>query len=446
MTTASRADQELLKIAEQACALARRRGARQVAASVRRSRSAKLVIRDGLQEELKLAETRSLALRVYVDGRYGVHQTSALEPAALERFLAEAIELTRLLAPDPLRGLPERALCEGRSHADLGLVDPAYGSLTMALRKQRATALHDAARAAGGAAIISVGAGVSDSLSDSVLVTSDGFADGERETSFGQWADVSVRDPSGKRPSDWDESSARRVAELEPPARTGERAAARALAQLGAKKIDSCKLPLIVENRAVSRLLSGLLAPLDGRQLDQKQSCFEGYLGKQVATPGFSLVDDPLLRGGWGSARFDWEGLTLRRRPLIEAGVLRDYLVDSYYAKKLKRAPSSSSTTNLVFPRGAQSLEGLCAAAGRAILVSEFIGGNSNSTTGDFSLGLRGFLVEGGKRAAPVAELNIAGNHRELWKTIQALGDDPYPHSAQLTPSVLFAAMPIAGR
>lgn len=444
--TAPRVDRELLAIAEQACANARRRGARQAAATVQRSRSVKIVLRDGQTEELKAAETRSLSLRLFVDGRYGVHQTSRLEPAALDRFIADAVELTRLLAPDPLRSLPERTLTADRSRAELGLVDPAHGGLTMAARRERAVTLHDAARRAAGAALISVGAGVSDTHWAQVLVTSDGFADGERETTFAQWADVSVRDPSGKRPADWDESMARRASELEAPAATGERAARRALAQIGATKIDSCRLPLIVENRAVGRLVSGLLTPLQARQLDQKQSCFEGYLGKTIGAPLFSLHDDPLLPGGWGSARFDWEGLTLRRRPLVEAGVLRDLLADSYYARKLGRAPTSGWTTNLLFPAGGESLDALCASAGRAILVSDFIGGNSNPTTGDFSHGLRGFLVEGGRRARPVASLNIAGNHRELWKTLRAIGDDPYRHAAHRTPSLLFDAMPIAGR
>lgn len=439
-------DKELLSIAERACARAKERGASASAAAVSTTRSTKVMVRDGKLEELKAATSRGLSLRVFVDGRYGSHRTSDLSPEGLGRFVDEAVEMTRFLMPDKHRALPDPALYQGRSKKDLGIFDPAHEQLTTEARKARAMAAYQAARDAGGEKVISAEAGTSDRVRRWVLVNSNGFVDGESSTQFSQWAELSVRDPSGRRPSDWVESMSRTVAGLAPPEQTGKEAARRTLAQVGADKIASLSLPLIVENRAVSRVLGGLLAPLYGSALDQKRSCFEGFEGKPVASKLFSVRDEPLLQGGWGSRRFDGEGITARPRPLFEGGVLKSFFIDTYYGKKLGRDPTSGGSSNLVFATGERSLEQLCRAAGKAVLISRFIGGNSNSTTGDFSHGIAGFLVEGGKISRPLASMNIAGNHKEFWKGVVELGNDPYPHSSQLTPSLLLQATLVSGK
>jgi PmbA protein len=439
-------NKQLLEMAELACKRARSRGAREAAASVRSSRSFRIVIRDGKQEELKSSESRRLSIRIFVDGRYGQHTTSDLQPAALGRFVDDAVEMTRVLMPDKHRSLPEPKLYQGRSGQDLRLYDGRIAEVTTGQRRQSAMRAHDAARAAGGDRVISVGAGRADKINEHVLFHTNGFADGERSTSCGVWADVSVKDPSGKRPSDWAESSARSASKLGDPAAVGKLAAARALACIGGKKIASCTLPLIVENRSVGRLLSGLLRPLDGWALDQKRSCFDGKRGEAVAAPLLSIVDTPLLAAGWGSRRFDWEGISARELPIIDKGVLRSFYIDTYYGKKLGRPPTTSGSSNLVFPAGDRDVDGLCRAAGKAILVTRFIGGNSNSTTGDFSVGINGFLVERGERTQPLSSMNLAGNHLEFWKTLEGLGNDPYPYSSRLTPSLVFKPILVAGK
>lgn len=439
-------NQDLLRIAELACDRARRRGASQAAAYVSHSRSFNVVIRDGKQEEIKAAESRNLDLRVFVDGRFGTHSTSSLAEEPLTRFIDQAVEMTRFLMADPHRSLPAPELYQGRSKEDLRLHDPAHEQVTMAERKGIALALHDAARAAGGERIISVGAGCSDRHHESVLLQTNGFSDGERRTEFSSWVEATVKDPSGKRPSDWTESMSRRRGGLEDPGRLGRAATERALLAVGADKVESQRLPLIVENRVVGSLLGGLLGPLDGRALDQRQSCFEKSEGQPIAAEALTLIDDPLLASGWGSRRYDDEGLTSRKRPVIERGVLRSFFIDTYYGKKLHRPPTSGNISNLLFTAGDKDLEALCASAGKAVLVTDFIGGNSNSTTGDFSLGIRGFLIEGGKRARPIASMNVAGRHTDFWKTLQLVGNDPYPHSRQRTPSLLFGPTLVAGK
>ena len=195
-----------------------------------------------------------------------------------------------------------------------------------------------------------------------------------------------------------------------------------------------------------SWLLYGLFAPLSGWALDQKRSCFEDAIGKVIASSKLDLIDDPLLEGAWGSRRFDGEGLTARRRHIVKGGKLAGYYLDSYYARKLGKEPTGGGRSNIVFSPGEGTLDALLKAAGKAVLVTNFLGGNSNSTTGDFSHGISGFVIEGGKRARPIASMNIAGNHGELWKTLTGWGADAYAYSSVRAPSLVFAPMVVSGK
>lgn len=439
-------NKRLVELAKLACQRAQKQGAKEAAARVGTTRHFKVVIRDGKQEELRASESRSLSLRVFVDGRYGQHTTNALQPDELERFVDDAVDMTRYLMQDAYRSLPSPDLYLERSTGDLEIFDPSQTEQTMDRRKEVALQIHDIARSAAGDKVISVGAGCTDRLNEMVLFHTNGFVDGERSTTFGAYASVSVKDPSGKRPSDWAQTAARKQAQLDPPEKVGQLAAERALACIGADTIPSCRLPLIIENRAVGRLLSGLLGPLSGRALDQRRSCFEGRLGKRVAAPLLTIMDEPLLPQGWGSRRFDWEGLTAKKMPLLEKGVLKNFYIDTYYGKKLKQSPTTNSGSNLIFSTGSKGVDALCAAAEKAILISRFIGGNSNGTTGDFSHGITGFLIERGKRTKPLAAMNVAGNHLEFWKGLIELGNDPYPYSNNRTPSMLFTPVLVAGK
>jgi PmbA protein len=219
----------------------------------------------------------------------------------------------------------------------------------------------------------------------------------------------------------------------------------RALARLGSKKIESAKLAMIVEPRAAGRLVRALMQPLAGDALQQKQSFLDGQIGKRVASHLLTMVDEPLLPKGLGSRPYDGDGFASRRLPIIEAGVLRAFLVDDYYGRKLKMPPTTGDTSNLVFSSGDKGLDALATDAKEAIVVTSFLGGNSNSTTGDYSLGVSGYRVRKGKRAEPVIEMNVAGNQRELWQRLVALGNDPYPYSSMRTPTLVFDHVTFAG-
>ncbi len=254
-----------------------------------------------------------------------------------------------------------------------------------------------------------------------------------------------MKDADGRRPEDWDVGRARHLAALPAAEAVGRRAAERALGRLGARKGTSATMTLVIDPRAAGTLVSHLLRPLSGGALQQRQSCLDGKLGTVFASPLLDLSDDPLLPRGLGSRLFDGEGLAARRFPVIEQGRLRAFYVDTYYGKKLKMAPTTRGPSNLAWKTGRGGRDALVAAAGDGVLVTSFLGGNSNSTTGDFSLGLAGYRIAGGKLGEPISEMNVAGNHLEFWKRLVAVGDDPYPYSPLRTPTLVLEGVSVAG-
>jgi PmbA protein len=437
---------EMLDVARAATAMARRAGARDAAAVAGRSRSVTVEWRDGKLEKVSEATTRGLSLELYLDERYAAVSTSDLRAEALERFIGDAVALTRKLERDPFRALPERKLYEGQATVDLQLEDPSHGALTAARRRELAQAIEAAARTVKGAdAILSVSTGVGDALSESWRVHTNGFEGSRRSTDFGISAQVSVKDADGRRPEEWDAASARHLSAIPAAEVVGWRAAGRALARLGAKKGASAQMTMVVDARAAGGLLHRLFEPLSAAALQQKRSCLEGKVGQGVGSRLLHLHDDPLVPRGMGSRLFDGEGLAARRFPIFEKGVLRNYYVDTYYGRKLSLPPTTRGMSNLAWGLGEKGQEQLLDDVGQGILVSGFLGGNSNPTTGDFSLGIQGFRIQGGKVAEPLSEMNVSGNHLELWKHLAAVGDDPYPYSAMRTPTLVFEGVRIAG-
>ncbi len=442
----SGADPSLVEAARRTVALALRKGATEAAGGAYRVRSVEVGWRDGSLERVSEATTRGVGLQLYVDGRYASVATSDLRPEAVERFVEDAVVLTRSLAVDPHRRLPEPALYQGQAQVDLDLEDPGYARLDPLARRQQAEELETAARGVPGAeAILSVTTSVGDTLGEGYRVHSNGFEGGQRSTDFGLSVQVSVRDPDGRRPEEWDAATAHHESDLPSAAEVGRGAALRALARLGSVKGASGRYAVAVENRAGGRLVGALLGPLSAASLQQRRSFLEGRLGEEVGSPLLDLADDPLVPRGLGSRLFDGEGLAARRRLLFEGGVLRSYFVDCYYGRKLGMEPTTRGASNLAWKLGGEGQDALLSRLGDGLLLTGFLGGNSNSTTGDFSLGVVGFRVRGGEVAEPVSEMNVSGNQLSLWKQLAAVGNDPYPFSAGRTPTLVFDGLELAG-
>jgi PmbA protein len=436
---------ELKRAAEQAVAGAAKRGVEDSRAVASRSRSVSVTYRLGRPDKVQESQQRSLTLHLYEDGRYSVSTTNDLRPRALEKFFDNAAALTRAMTPDPFRVMPDPSLYAGRRDADLGLYDVAMAGVVPADRTAYAAEMEAAALEKAGARAVSAEATYEDEESELHQIHSNGFEGSKRATDFWASAEVSLRDDGDKRPEGWSTAGTRRRSELKGARDVGREAAEDGLRRLGARKMETARLPMIVENRAVGRLLGYLMSAASGRALQQKRSFLEGKAGRKVGGDLLTLTDDPFVPGGFGSRLFDGEGISAKVMPVFERGVFRNFYVDVYYGRKLGMPPTTGGSSNLVLAPGTKSLEELARDIDRGILVRGFIGGNSNSTTGDFSLGVYGTLVEKGVLARAVSEMNVAGNHLEFWKLLAAVGNDPWPYSAVRAPSLVFDGVQFSG-
>ena len=225
----------------------------------------------------------------------------------------------------------------------------------------------------------------------------------------------------------------------------GQGAVHRALARIGQGKLQTGIYDAVVENRAGARLISLLQGPMKASLLQQKNSFLEGQIGEKIAHDRMSLIDDPFIKRGIGSRLFDSEGLAAKRRILIDKGVLRDYYVDYYYGQKLDLEPTSGSSSNIVFEYGHRPLSALIKDIQHGVLIRGFLGGNFNSTTGDFSFGIVGAEIQKGEIIKPVNEMNISGNCTAFWHQLAEMGNDPYDYSSWRVPSMCFSGIHFSG-
>jgi PmbA protein len=420
-------------------------GADQCKVNLDSNRSVEVSYRDRQPENIKEASTKALNIEIYVDGRFSLQSTSDLRKVALQDFIANAVTATRLLAEDPLRTLPDPRYYQGRAELDLELVDPAYPAFSPADRHALAKALEKACLQEGGDRVISVTAQEQDGYQESLQMTSNGFVGHAQGTYYSVSAEMTARDEGERRPNGYSYAVAVSRKDLPRPERVGIEAAQRTLAMVGAKKIKTETLPVIIENQNVGRIFGGFMAAMSGRSIQQKRSFLADKKGQPVASKFLTLIDDPFIKGGLGSRLFDGDGLSSQRRTMIDAGVLKEFFIDWYYSRKLGWEPTSGSAANLVIPPGTRPVKEIMKDLGRGILITGFIGGNSNPTTGDTSIGITGQFFEKGEPVQAVAEMNIADNHLRFWNKLIEVADDPFLSSTRRFPSLVFENILVSG-
>ena len=437
---------ECYELARWAVAKAREYGARDAAVDVRDQREIQVEYRDGRIEKLQESTRHGLSIAIYREHRYSSQSTNDLRRDSLAKFIEEAVSVTKHLSEDRFRLLPDAKYYAGREKAALYLRDRAYEARTTDQRIDAARkAAETAAAGAGSGRLVSITAGVGDTLSRAVKVQSNGFEGDQEGTSFSIYADPTLKDAGGLLVEDYAYGSTRHLKDLPEAARIGAEAADRTLRRMGQKKLPSAVMDMIVENRVASRVLGPLVGPLSGAALQQKQSFLEGQLGKRIASEALTLIDDPFLPRGQDSRLFDDEGISARRMTVVEKGILRTYYIDSYYGRKLGAEPSTGSPSNLVVAPGTRTRDQIVAGVAKGIFVTGFIGGNSNGTTGDFSFGISGLLVENGKLTTPVFEMNISGNLKTLWGGLAEVGNDPYVVGSGRAPTLHFKGVQFSG-
>ncbi len=436
-------NKERKELAMWAVEFAKKQGANEVAASINNSRSVEIEVREQKIEKIKESTTNGLSLNIYRDHKYSGHSTNNLNKKDLEKFISEAVEATKYLTADEFRELPDPSLYPTDLNRDLKIEDKAYSSVAPEQRVQISKEIEQIARSKSDK-IISATGGFSDDYSESVLVHSNGLVAERASTSFWAGGEVTVKDGDA-RPEGWHWGGSRFFNTMPTAEELGSKAAENAMRKMGQTKIASGKYDMLIENRTAGRLLYMFVRPMSARALQQKSSYLDGMLGKEIASPVLTVIDDPLMEGGFASRLYDGQGIAARQRTMIEKGVLKEYYVDNYYGKKLGMTPNGGSTSNIRFDLGSRGFDAIVKDINKGIYVTSFNGGNSNPTTGDFSFGVSGFLVEGGKIVKPVNEMNISGNAKEFWKQLAELGNDPYQYSSILSPTLVFKDIDFSG-
>lgn len=435
---------ERLALAHWAVKTAKKAGADEVSVDIVNSRDVEVEVRDQKVDKLQESTQNSLSISIYADKRYSAQSTNDLRKETLTRFISEAVAMTKYLSEDEFRTLPDPKYYEGQKDIDLRIYDDEYDSLTTDKRIAYSKICEEGSKSRSNK-VITCNTGFGDSMYETVKVHSNGFEGFSKSTVYYAGSSSTVQGDGDGRPSDWCWHTYRFRKDMSKPELLGQEATDRALRKIGQKKIDSGVYDMVIENRSASRLLGSLIGPLNASSIQQKRSFLEGKLGEKIASDNFTIIDDPHIVSGFGSRLYDGDGIATKRRPIIEKGILKSYYVDWYYGRKLGWEPTTGGTTNLVFDYGDKSLDQLVSQMKKGILITGFIGGNSNSVTGDFSVGIIGTYVENGKKIMPVNEMNISGNLTDVLKQLVEFGNDPWIYSAWRRPSMYFRDIQFSG-
>jgi PmbA protein len=450
---------ELLELGDRILLLARERAKGDLVAECVLRSGAELSarIRKGEPELVEEAGTRSAGLRVIQGGRVATTSTSDLTEGGVDRFVADAIELVSLSQEDPFAGPADpKLLCDPSMAPALDLYDPAGNALDAARAIGLAKEGEAAALAFDPRITNSEGATFGRTAGGSAIVLSSGF----RASQKGSYYSLSVvpiaADEGGKNRRGHYWTARRHLSELEAPGEVGREAARRTLRKLGARTVTTCEVPVVFDPDVARSILGMLAGCVMGSSIWRKASYLVGREGTRVASDLVTVVDDPLIPRAPGSRPFDGEGLASRRNLVVEKGLLRTYLCDSYSARKLSRESTASaargggagvgtSTSNFVLQPGTDSNEAIVKATARGLYVTEMMGFGFNAVTGDFSRGAAGFWIEGGELAYPVSEVTISLNVDQLWQSIDAIGSDLDLRTATASPTIRVAKMTVAG-
>jgi len=435
---------------EDALAMARRIGASDAGAEVSEGVGLSVSVRKGELENVERNRDKSLGVTVYVGQRRGNASTSDFSAAAIDQTVRAAFDIARFTAEDPAAGLPDAADVASAAVAgrDLDLFHPwaidAEAAATLALRCE------GAAMATDRRITNSEGAGVSAQQSHFYMGNTRGFRGGYASSRHS----LSVAPIAGKGSAmqrDAWYSSMRDARELAAPEAVGRYAAERALSRLASRKIATCEVPVLFESTLAAGLLGAFVQATSGGSLYRKASFLEGCMGRQALAKHLDLREDPHVIKGKGSAPFDDEGVTTRARAVVEAGTVKGYFLSSYSARKLgmKTTGHAGGSHNLALTsrltRPGDNLDAMLRKLHRGLFVIELMGQGVNYVTGDYSRGAAGFWVEGGKIVHPVHEVTIAGNLREMLKSIAAVGADTYTYGSKTVGSMLIERMKVAG-
>jgi PmbA protein len=429
------------------------RGATAADAFVVEEQSFSAQVRLGQVDTVKHAREQHVALRVFVGRSVAAASTSDLSREAMSGLVDEAVSLARVTSPDEMAGLPDAEEL-ARQVPDLDLADPRGHDLAPEEKIELARRAEAAALAADARITNSEGGDFGDRRARYAYATSHGFSGGYATSSF-SLAVAPVATEKDEMQRDYWYHVTRKRARLESPEEIGRIAARRTVRRLGARRARTAEVPVVFDPEMAATLVRHIAGAASGPALYRRASFLVGKLGERIGAPGITIVDDGTLPGGLGSRPFDGEGLPVRRTVLVDGGVLRSYLLDTYSGRKLG-LPSTHhaardgggvgvSTTNLYLAAGDRDPADLIRSVRSGLYVTELIGFGVNGVTGDYSRGAVGVWIEDGELAYPVEEITIAGNLLDMLHAVEGVGNDLVFRDRTAAPTLLIGRMTVAG-
>lgn len=408
-------------------------------------------VRHGQVETVTEATTRGLSLRVFLDQRVARASASDLRQASVDGLARRAVERARHANQDPCAGLPEKFGTPVAAE-ELNLYDPLVEALTAKENIARAQETEAVGLRLDPRIKNSGGAGFSVHRSRVHLANTHGFQGGYQTTMCSLGLYLLGQEPgNGAQVSDYWYSAARHTGQLDSPEQVARKAVERVQRHFGARKVETQEVAVVFEPLMAAELLSDLFAALTGVAVYLRQSFLEGALGEKVAAEGVTILDDGLLPGALGTRPFDREGVASQRTPIVERGVLKNYLCGTYSARKLGRESTGNGTgngevpTNFYLAAGPYSPQEILGSVERGLYVARLMGQGVNLVTGDYSRGAFGLWIENGQVAYPVHEVTISGNLRRMLEGMEKVGNDLEFRDQVAAPTVKVGAMTVAG-
>jgi PmbA protein len=432
---------------------AMRAGATAADVIVREADDFSTALRLGKIESLKEAASKVLGLRVFRGARSATSYSSDFSADSLRRLAERTVAMAGVTSEDPASGLPEREWL-GRHEADLQLFSDDVAKLSTQDRIEYARRAEEAALAADPRIKNSEGAWFEASLGAKAYANSLGFA-GSYRSSYCAVSVAPIAQNGGMQRDYW-YSVSRRAGALESPEAVGRKAAERALRKLGARKVSTCQVPVVFDSETARSLLAHIFEAVRGDAIYRSASFLTGKLGERVAGEKINILDDGLRPEGFGSRPFDDEGIPSSVTPVIESGILRNYLLNCYTARKLNLKTTGNAARGVAGPpvvgpknfylaAGSRPPEEILRSVKNGFYVTELIGFGVNIVTGDYSRGASGLWVEDGELTFPVEEVTIAGNLADMLNHIEAIGSDLEFRSALACPTLLIEGLTVAG-
>jgi PmbA protein len=448
-------DNNLEELAVHVVRLARESGATDAECTFSEGEEFSVNVRMGNVETLTEAGSRGAGVRVLVGKHMGSAYTSDLTEEGLRFMVNSALELAKITTEDPFAGLPDPSEL-GSLNTDLGLYSDTISQLEAPFKIDQATKAEAAALAVDKRIFNSEGGSFDTHLGRHIFANSRGFLGSYRGSSCSISAVPIAREGEAMERDYWF-SVARSADRLEKPEDIGRRAAERALRRLGARKVPTQKAPVVFETRTARSLLANIFEAVTGDSIYRNESFLAGKLGEKVASEKITIVDDGTIPGLFGSSPFDDEGVPSRRTVVIERGVLKNYLLNTYTARKLGMKTTGNASRgltgnagighgNFYLENGDTPFEDIIKSIKNGFYVTELMGDGVNIVTGDYSCGAAGLWIENGELAYAVSEVTIAGTLQEMLTGIEKLGSDLEFRGSVAAPTIEIGEMTISGQ